>query len=59
MMEKVSIFHITLFGGLIFLLLALVVIDDDPAMRWYLIGMAQMMLGVGLVGTIIGLKKKD
>ena len=55
-MNKVF-FWVVLFGGLLFLLEALVVIQT-PEIKWYLIGMGQIMLDVGAVGSALEYKKK-
>jgi len=53
------IFIESLFGGLLFILTALFLIHDAPGVKWYLIGMGQIMIVVGVMGCFILRKKKE
>lgn len=57
MNKKINIFHTSLVGGLIFILVAIFLIHNEGS-KWYLIGMGQIMIAVGLVGVVVNRKKE-
>jgi len=54
--SRVNIFHISFVGGLLFVLVACFLIHNNLEVKWYLIGMGQIMLAAGLVGMVINWK---
>jgi len=61
--KRISLFYILLVGGLIFTFEALFLMYTEflpprPDVQWYLLGMGQTMMGVGLVGVVLNRKQK-
>jgi len=50
-----SIFYFLLIGGLIFILEAIFLISGEWV-KWYLIGMGQIMVAVGFIGVVVNRK---